>query len=66
MAASNEEYKAAGGTSCPVCGSSQLSGDRYQALKVEAIMQRVSCNVCGAAWSAIYMLVEYTELERED
>lgn len=59
---SNEQYVAKGGTQCPVCRATDISGGEVNVDAGHAY-QAITCNVCSATWNDVYTLVGYSELE---
>lgn len=59
---SDREYVRSSGTKCPVCRSTQISGEQ---LEVDAgtAWQPMKCSDCHATWNDTYQLVGYNELE---
>ena len=58
---SSAGYAAEGGSRCPFCGSTDLTG---HSIDVEAggASQRVDCNVCDRSWFDCYTLTGYEPL----
>lgn len=60
---SDEQYVERRGTQCPVCRSGNISAGDTEALDTDGLVQEVRCDACNSAWTEIYRLVEYDNLE---
>lgn len=60
---SSEEYVRNTGALCPVCGSNDLEGGRFDA-NIATAWQPITCLSCRATWNDIYTLTGYGELKR--
>lgn len=58
----NEQYVAAGGCKCPVCGSESITGGPVE-VDAGTAWQPITCGDCHANWNDVYNLVGYAELE---
>lgn len=56
------EYLATGGTQCPVCRATDISGGEVN-VDAGSAYQVVTCGACGASWNDVYTLAGYSELE---
>ena len=50
-------YVKSGGLKCPLCGSSDITGDGQVELDAGHAWQNVRCSLCGAEWIDCYDLV---------
>lgn len=50
-----KRYIKKGGSKCPVCGSTNVEGDSFEADGGE-VWQEVGCAQCGAQWMDYYRL----------
>ena len=52
-------YLASGGTECPNCHSSDITGSQFD-VDAGCCWQNISCNECGAEWTDEYELTTVT------
>lgn len=55
-----EEYVQKGGTSCPFCGATDITGGPVE-IDAGIASQPVSCNECDKEWWDEYALTGYVE-----
>ena len=58
-----KHYVLTGARGCPLCHSTDLTGDRFEANSDE-VWQHVECNKCGATWDEVYKLTSIDNLQR--
>jgi len=61
---SPEEYAAAGGVVCPVCGETEVEMEwDLSESDFRTVFQAADCLACRARWRAIYVLTGYDSLD---
>jgi len=53
------------GGCCPACGSGDICGDSFE-YDGDEHWQEVNCWTCGASWTDVYRLAEFTDLKRPE
>lgn len=62
----NEEYVEKQGLVCPACGDKDVTATDSPEVNGRYAFQPVCCNTCRAQWTDEYMLVGYSNLEKEN
>lgn len=59
----SEQYVQGGGKACPVCGSADgIEGGEIN-IDAGGASQEIYCSLCESAWTDVYALVAYENLE---
>lgn len=58
----DEQYVKSGGSQCPHCHGTELTGSSFQA-EGGIAWQEVTCYICSAEWTDQYKLIGYADLE---
>ena len=59
-----KNYLSRGGTTCPYCGSGQISGEDCDFIAGD-MYQNIGCHACSRQWTDKYILVGILESQEE-